>query len=404
MPMTQSSALDGVRVLDLTSVLFGPLCAQNLGDMGADVIKIEAPSGDTTRRTGPHQSQDMSALFLGANRNKRSIVLDLKQESAQEALWRLIDTADVFLHSVRPQKLARLGFSPQAVRKRNPKIIYCGLHGFGEAGPLAGQPAYDDVIQGRSGAAALMRELVGEPRYFPGIVADKTCSLVATYAITTALYARERTGEGQYVEVPMFESMTAFNMAEHLYGETFVPAKGSIGYPRVLAPWRRPYATADGFVCMLAYTDVQWQSFWTEVGRPELIEDARFISLGERTTHVAILYQLAGECMTERSTDAWCVALERLEIPFARVNELKDLLHDEHLDAVNLFQQVEHPTEGTLRMARLPVNFAGTPASIRRLQPRLGQHSEEVLREAGLSEDAITAMLADGASVTLDDS
>lgn len=396
--MALAAALDGIRVLDLTSVLFGPLCAQNLGDMGADVIKVEGPDGDTTRSTGPRHSDDMAALFLGANRNKRSIVLDLKQPTARDALWRLIDGADVFLHSIRPQKLARLGFDPAAVLARNPAIIYCGLHGFGEQGPLAGEPAYDDVIQGRSGASALMHEMIGEPRYFPGIVADKTCSMVATYAVTAALFARERSGQGQFVEVPMFETMSAFNMTEHLYGQTFVPALGEAGYPRVLAPWRRPYATADGHVCMLAYTDRQWRAFWSEVGRTDYLTDERFATLNARTTNVALLYQLAGECMTAHDTAHWCERLAALEIPYARVNSLTGVLEDEHLRAVDFFQEVEHPTEGRLRMSRPPVNFADTPSGLHRMQPRLGEHSAELLAEAGFDTQAVNAMAASGAT------
>ena len=268
--------LDGFRVLDLSSVVLGPLATQVLGDLGAEVIKIEAPGGDTTRSTGPQRSPGMAALFMGVNRNKRSAVLDLKQAAARDALWRLIDGADVFLHSIRPQKLDRLGFGQESVRRRNPRIVYAGLHGYRTDGPYGGRPAYDDVIQGRSGSADLMARLVGEPRYMPTIMADKTCALVAAYAVVAALLARERTGRGQFVEIPMFETMAAFNLTEHIYGRVFDPAAAEMGYPRVLVQWRRPYPTADGYICMLAYTDEQWRRFWREVGRAELIDDPRF--------------------------------------------------------------------------------------------------------------------------------
>ena len=265
-----NGALAGIKVLDLTSVVFGPLCTQVLGDQGADVIKIEAPEGDTTRFTGPAASPGMAALFLGLNRNKRSLVLDLKQHEAKSALWRLIDSADVLVHSIRPQKVDKLGFSPEAVLARNPRLVYAALTGFGSGGPYAGMPAYDDVIQGQSGVAALMSEIAGEPRYAPMILGDKTCGLVAAQAITAALLARSRTGKGQYIEIPMLETMVAFTLAEHMFGRTFDPPKGGIGYSRVLAPWRRPYKTKDGYIAMLVYTDAQWLKFWTLVGRDSL--------------------------------------------------------------------------------------------------------------------------------------
>jgi crotonobetainyl-CoA:carnitine CoA-transferase CaiB-like acyl-CoA transferase len=270
--------LDGIRVLDLTSVVLGPLATQTMGDMGADIVKIEGPAGDTTRYTGPKRSADMSALYMGLNRNKRSLVLDLKQAAAKDALWRLIDTADVFLHSVRPQAMERLGFGQDAVRARNTRIVYAGIHGFRMDGPYAGRPAYDDVIQGLSGSADLMARLVGEPRYMPTIMADKTCGLVAVNAVLAALLERERSGRGQFVEIPMFESMVAFNMADHIFGYTFDPPEGPMGYSRVLTPSRRPYKTTDGYICLLAYTDIQWVRFWEEVGRPDLKDDPRFDS------------------------------------------------------------------------------------------------------------------------------
>ncbi len=394
-----SGPLSGIRILDLTSVVFGPLATQILGDMGADVIKIEGPEGDTTRYTGPARSKDMAALFMGINRSKRSLVLDLKQQGAKDALWRLIDNADVFIHSMRPQKIEALGFGNEAVRERNPRMIYAGLHGYLNGGPYSGQPAYDDVIQGQSGVAALMAQVAGEPRYAPMIIADKTCALAAAGAISAALFAREKTGRGQFVEIPMFETMTFFILVEHLFGHTFVPPEAPLGYTRVLAPWRRPYRTKDGYICMLAYTDPQWRKFWNVVGKPELADDPRFDTLANRSRNIADLYRLAGECLDARTTDEWLPIFQQLEIPCARIASLDDVVQDSHLAAVGLFRQVTHPTEGEIIVTDLPFRFSETQASIERLQPKFGQHSLEILREAGLSDSEARLLVASGATI-----
>jgi crotonobetainyl-CoA:carnitine CoA-transferase CaiB-like acyl-CoA transferase len=393
-----SGPLAGIRILDLTSVVFGPLSTQILGDMGADVIKIEGPEGDTTRHTGPARSADMAALFMGVNRSKRSLVLDLKQDGARDALWRLIDGADVFVHSMRPQKIAALGFGHEAVRRRNPRIIYAGLHGYLSGGPYSGQPAYDDVIQGQAGVAALMTQIAGEPRYAPMILADKTCALAAANAISAALFARERTGRGQFVEIPMFETMVAFILTEHLSGHTFVPPEAPLGYTRVLAPWRRPYKTKDGHICMLAYTDPQWRKFWAAVGKPALAEDARFDTLASRSRHIAELYRLAGDCLGDRTTDEWLPIFQDLEIPAARISSLDDLMHDPHLTQIAFFKQVRHPTEGEIVVPDPAVRFSDRPTAVERLQPKLGEHGREILGEAGLSDREIEDLVASGAT------
>jgi crotonobetainyl-CoA:carnitine CoA-transferase CaiB-like acyl-CoA transferase len=391
--------LSGLRVVDLTSVVFGPLATQILGDMGAEVIKVEAPEGDTTRYTGPARSRDMAALFMGLNRSKRSLVLDLKKPGARDALWRLIDGADVFVHSMRPQKIEALGFSSDAVLARNPRIVYAGLHGYLNGGPYSGQPAYDDVIQGQSGIASLMSGVAGEPRYVPLIIADKTCALAASNAISAALLARERTGRGQFVEVPMFETMAFFVLAEHLYGHTFVPPEAPLGYTRLLAPWRRPYKTKDGYVCMLAYTDPQWRKFWPAVGKPELASDPRFVDLASRSKNIAELYRLAGEALGDRSTDAWLPIFQELDIPCARISTLEEVFDDPHLAAVGLLERAVHPTEGEIVMTQLPFRFSETQASIARLQPKFGEHSREILREAGFSEGEVQSLVDEGCTI-----
>jgi crotonobetainyl-CoA:carnitine CoA-transferase CaiB-like acyl-CoA transferase len=391
--------LSGIRVIDLTSVVFGPLATQILGDMGADVVKVEGPEGDTTRYTGPARSRDMAALFMGMNRSKRSIVLDLKKQLAKEALWKLIDTADVLVHSMRPEKMDALGFSPQAVLARNPRIVYAGLHGYLSGGPYAGRPAYDDVIQGQSGIASLMTGIAGEPRYVPLIIADKTCALTASNAIVSALFARERTGRGQFVEVPMFETMAFFVFVEHLYGHAFSPPEAPLGYSRLLAPWRRPYRTSDGHICMLAYTDPQWRKFWNVVNRPDLAADPRFTTLATRSQNISELYRLAGECLAGKTTTEWLAIFEGLDIPCARIASLDEVFADPHLNAVGLFERTTHPTEGDIVMTRLPFRFSETVAETSRLQPKFGEHTREILREAGYRDEDMKALIEAGAAI-----
>ncbi len=391
--------LSGLRILDLTSVVAGPLATQMLGDMGADVIKIEAPEGDAPRHTGPARSPGMAALFMGLNRSKRSLVLDLKQRSAQDALWRLIEGADVFVHSMRPQKIEKHGFGHDAVCARNPRIVYAAIHGYREGGPYSRQPAYDDVIQGQSGFASLMSAIAGEPRYAPTIIADKTTALSLVGAISAALYAREKTGRGQFVEVPMFESMVSFILAEHLFGHAFEPPKGSLGYTRVLGAWRRPYKTKDGYLCMMAYTEPQWRKFWKMVGKPEIGDDPRFCNIAARSHNVVALYELAGACLLDKITDEWLKLLREQDIPSARVSSLDEVMADPQLAATGFFKRATHPTEGEILYTDLPVRFSDSGTSTERLQPRLGEHSIDVLREAGLSQTEIDALLASGATI-----
>lgn len=384
--------LSGIRVVDLSTVVMGPYASQWLADLGAEVIKVETPEGDSTRRTGPAAEDGMSAIFLGVNRSKKSVVLNLKQPAAQAALHRLLATADVLLHSMRPQKLARLDLDPASVMARHPRLVYVSLLGFAEDGPYGGRPAYDDIIQGLSGNAALMAAQTGTVRYFPTIAADKTSGLIAALSISAALAGRERQGgKGGMVEVPMFESMVAFNMVEHLYGQHFDPPRSAAGYPRVLAPLRRPYQSADGYVCMMPYTDAHWRDFFTAAGRNDLASDARFANIAARTRHIETLYEITGDIVRTRSTDAWLALCETLQIPVARVNDLDDLVNDPHLLATGFFDRVEDAAMGTLRFAGAPVRFDGERAHAG-VPPRLGEHTREVLGAIGMSDADIDAL------------
>ena len=390
--------LSGIRVIDLSTVVMGPYASQWLADLGAEVIKVEPPEGDSTRRTGPAAEDGMSAIFLGVNRSKKSVVLNLKLPAAQAALERLLASADVFVHSMRPQKLGGLGLEPAAVMARHPRLVYVSLLGFAEDGPYGGRPAYDDIVQGLSGNAALMAAQTGTVRYFPTIAADKTSGLVAALSISAALAGRERQGgKGVLVEVPMFESMVAFNLVEHLYGQHFEPPRGPAGYPRVLAPLRRPYQTADGHVCMMPYTDAHWRDFFTAAGRPELAADARFAGIAARTQHIETLYELTGEIVRARTTDAWLALCETLQIPVARVNQLAELVDDPHLRATGFFDMLDDPAMGTLRFPGAPVRFDGERAAPA-LPPRLGEHTRGLLGEAGLTARQIDELGRDGAA------
>lgn len=389
--------LQGVKVIDLSSVVFGPLASQTLADYGADVIKVEPPDGDSTRHTGPTTEAGMAAVFLGSNHSKRSVALDLKQQGARDALMALLADADVFMHSMRPQKLSALGIDVATLRSRFPRLVYAGLHGFSDGGPYAGRPAYDDVIQGMSGLASLMEEQSGEARYLPVIAADKTCALVAAQAVMAALFRRERTGEGCFVEIPMFETMVGFNMVEHLYGRHFDPPLANAGYPRVLTPWRRPWRTSDGHVCMMPYTDLHWQRFFAEVGRPALAEDMRFVNIATRTRHIGELLEIAGGFVARGTTAEWLAICDRLEIPAAPASRLDDLPDDPHLVATEFFTRLDDPQMGTLRFPGVSVKFDGVRPDIR-MPPRLGEHTRQALLAAGLSAAQVEALIENGAA------
>jgi crotonobetainyl-CoA:carnitine CoA-transferase CaiB-like acyl-CoA transferase len=386
--------LDGVKVVDLTTVVLGPLATQIMGDLGAEVIKIEAPEGDIMRYAGPARHREMGHVFLNLNRNKRSLALDLKRPEAAEALLALVRQADVLMHNMRPQAMARLGLAWERLRQVNPRLVYCAAMGYGQDGPYADRPAFDDIIQGGSGFVALLQETTGEARFVPTLVGDKTVGLTMVYAVMAALLQRARTGEGQLVEVPMLETMAAFVMAEHLGGRTFEPPLGPPGYARMLAPDRRPHRTADGHICVLPYTTRHWQDFFRAAGRPELADDPRLADAETRAAHVAELYALIAECVRGATTAAWLARLKAADIPSGPVNTLSGLPADEHLAAIDFFPLAEHPSEGAIRVVRPPVHFGAADCALRRPAPRLGEHSREILAEAGLDERAIDDLFA----------
>lgn len=391
-PIAADLPLAGIRILDLTSVMLGPYATQMLGDYGADIIKVEAPEGDSTRRTGPALEAGMAATFIGNNRSKRSIVLDLKQPAAREALLALADQADVLICSIRPQKMAALGLAPERLRERNPRLIVVVVQGFGADGPYSGRPAYDDIIQGLSGLASLSELGGAEPSYLPTVIADKTCALFAVQAILTALVARGRHGRGTFVEVPMLESMVNFTLVEHFYGAHFRPPLTAPGYSRLTTPWRRPYATRDGYLCIVPYTDQHWQRFFTEAGRPDLASDKRFANMAARTANIDTLYRELAHCVAQRTTDEWLEACGRLDIPAAPLRRLNELENDPHLKQTGFFMSMEDPAMGTLVMPRAPLKFDGGGAAPS-LPPRLGQHTVEILRGAGLTQAAIDHLI-----------
>ncbi|MBB1636048.1 CaiB/BaiF CoA-transferase family protein [Cupriavidus sp. UME77] len=381
--------LEGIRVLDLTSVVLGPLATQSLADLGADVIKIEGPEGDLMRANGVSRNAGMSSIYLALNRNKRSVVLDLKTPAGAAALRRLIAGADVLIHNMRVAAIERLGFGYAAVAALNPRIVYCVATGFGQDGPHRDKPAFDDIIQAACGLVSLGAVAGGRPEYVPSLIADKTTGMALANAVMAALLHRERHGSGQAVEVPMLETMASFVMAEHLAGLTFEPATGAAGYARLLQGGRRPAQTADGWICALPYTDRHWKAFFHAVGRDDLGDKYNIASRAQRNAHIRALYQHLAQITPTRTTKEWMALFETLDIPATPIYAPDELLAHPHLEAVGLFQQTEHPTEGPLREMRPATRFSATPLSLRRHAPTLGEHTDEVLREAGLTPEDI---------------
>ncbi len=397
-----SGPLSGLKVLELTSVVLGPWAAQSMADMGADVIKIEAPFGDSNRQLGASRNPGMAALYLSNNRNKRSLVLDLKQESARDALLTIVKDCDVFLHNNRPQVMTKLRLEYEDIKSVNENIIYCGTYGYSKDGPYGEKGALDDSIQAASGIAALNELVLGEPRYLPTVVADKTTAITVVYSILAALFHRERTGVGQEIEVPMFETMVSFVMAEHIWGEVFEPKMGEAGYTRLMSHHRKPYKTKDGYIAVLPYMNNHWQTFCEKAEREDLIEDERFKDLSSRVKNIDDTYSETGKILATKTTQEWLDIFAETKVPVIVVNSLEDLFHDPHLEAVDFWQSYEHPTEGQLKMPGFPSKFSKTPASIRKHAPKLGEHSKEILAEAGIDEETINKMVDSKATLISD--
>lgn len=375
--------LEGLRIIDLTSVLMGPFATQVLGDLGADVIKIEPPQGDTVRHIGPARNHGMGACFLHVNRNKRSVVLDLKQPQDRETLLALTKTADVFVSNIRPAAMARLQLSHEQLAAVNPRIISVALVGYGQDGPYADRAAYDDMIQAVCAIPSLMA-MVGDgvPRYVPLAIVDRVVGQAAATAILAAVLHRERTGRGQAVEIPMFETMVPYVMSEHMAGLTYEPPLGPPGYPRLLASSRQAYPTSDGFICALLYTDRHWASFFVLVGQPEKSKtDPRLASITSRTNHIGELYAEVSQWLRTQSTAYWMQALNEVDIPVMPLHTLESILDDPHLKAVDYFQWVEHPTEGRIRQMPPAGRWSDSSPNAPKPAPTLGQHTSEVLSE-----------------------
>jgi crotonobetainyl-CoA:carnitine CoA-transferase CaiB-like acyl-CoA transferase len=384
--------LTGIRVIDITTVVLGPYCSQTLGDMGADVIKVETTEGDSTRLIGPSRTPGMGSYFANLNRNKRSIALDLKKPAAREAILRLVETADIFVHNMRLGAASRLGLDYATLSARNPKLIYAAASGFRKGSSMQEFPAYDDLIQGVSGIASLNAGPDGAPRYFPTVVVDKLTGAMLASMIGMALFHRERTGQGQEIHLPMMETILSFTLVEHLsHGTLGEPEKG-LGYARMLTPHRRPYATKDGYISVIAHSNAQWGKLFEAMGVAHLIDDPRFNSVPARSANIDAVYATLTEGMKQRTTDAWLAELRPADIPCGKANGLDDLFTDSYLTETGYFEPFGHPIEGDVVIPAIPVRFSATPANVHRPWPTLGQHTAEVLAEAGYSAAEIAAI------------
>jgi crotonobetainyl-CoA:carnitine CoA-transferase CaiB-like acyl-CoA transferase len=381
--------LSGIRVIDITTVVLGPYCSQTLGDMGADVIKVETLEGDSTRLIGPSRTPGMGSYFANLNRNKRSLALDLKKPEAREAILRLVETADVFVHNMRIAAANRLGLDYQALSERNPKLIYACASGFRKGSSMQEFPAYDDLIQGVSGIASLNAGQDGAPRYFPTVVVDKLTGAMLASMIGMALFHRERTGQGQEIHLPMMETILSFTLVEHLsHGTLGEPEKG-LGYPRMLTPHRRPYQTKDGYISVIAHSNAQWGKLFDAMGVPDLINDPRFSSVQARSANIDAVYATLTEGMQQRTTAEWLAELRPADIPCGKANSLEDLFADPYLGETGYFESHQHPVEGDVVIPAIPARFSKSPPNVHRPWPQLGQHTREILAEAGYSQAEI---------------
>lgn len=395
---TENAVLSGYRILDLTTVVLGPYCTQLLGDLGAEVIKIESPEGDIMRHNGPSISDGMGPIYLTINRNKHSLTLDLRTDGAKEIFWRLIKDCDAIVHNIRAAGMSRLGFDYESVRKVNPEIIYCHAVGYATGGQYEGLPAFDDLVQAASGAAFMlpMQDGTTDPRYFPGLVADKTTGLHAAYAVMAGFLHKERTGKGQFIEVPMMECMVSFTMLENLYGHAFIPPQEPIAYTRSINPNRKPYKTKDGYIALMPYSDANWRAFLKLGGKPDLFDDPKFSTYKERTKNITALYKEMEEMALQRTTDEWFELLTEHNVPCMRVHSLESVLQDEQIHDSGLLEVRDHPTEGKYTAINNPIRFSETPAKVYKEPPLQGQDMQVLLSDLGYSEDEIHGMRENG--------
>ena len=391
-------ALDGIRIIDLTTVLMGPMATRMLADHGADVVRVEPLTPQSTRHSPPARNPGMNGFTLNLQRNKRSIALDLKHPAGAEAVADLIATADVVVSNMRRSALERLGLDAETLRARHPRLIHCTANGFGSGGPYADRAAYDDVIQASSGLCNLYERIDGEPRLIPAVIADKVVGMTVAQAVLAAVIHQLRTGEGQAIEVPMYETMVAFNLVEHHRGHAFEPPIGDVGYVRLLNPFRRPYQASDGWICLLPYTDRDWKQFFEFVGRPELTSDPRYVDHSTRLANIQELYAFVGEVAGSHTVDEWLTFTAGTSIPAAPVLDLADAHTDPQILASGLMPLAEHPSEGTYRQVNDSVRMDASPTAIRRHAPHLGQHTRELLAEVGWSAERIEGLLSDGAA------
>lgn len=393
--------LAGLRLLDLTTVQMGPWCTRIIADFGAEVIKVEAPEGDSSRYTGVPRHRGMSGTFQHNAKGKRSIALDLKRPEAKAAILRLAATCDAFASNIRPAALDRLGLDYESVRQANPSIVYLSMVGYGTGGRYAGRPAYDDLIQAASGVTMLLQRSTGEPRFIPMAAIDRIVGGAAANALLAGLLAKERTGIGQRIEVPMFETMVQFVLSEHLQGTTFDPPTGPPGYPRTLSRSRKPYATKDGFLAVLPYNDGQWRRFFEAIGKGHLLkQDPRFADITSRTANIDALYDMIGEEVKSRTTAEWLKLLQEADIPCMVPHTLDSVLDDPHLKDRCFFVFQDHPSEGRIRTMGEPTTWSETQPPSGKFAPRLGQHTREVLAEAGYGEAEIDALVAQRVAFT----
>ncbi|MDB5453937.1 MAG: acetyl-CoA acetyltransferase [Caulobacteraceae bacterium] len=390
--------LDGLRILDMTTVVMGPYAAQILGDLGADVIKIEAPGGDSTRKIPPMRNADMGYQYLHMNRNKRSIVIDLKQPEGREALVALVRESDAIVSNIRPAALKRLGLGYDDLKTINPKIVSVALVGFDPAGPYADRPAYEDLIQGLTAIPSILIDAGSPtPHYVPVTFNDRGVGLNACIVLLSALLHRAKTGEGQEIVLPMFETMVQQVMSDHMGGYTFDPQDGPAGYARTLTKERRPYETKDGWICTIVYTDNHWRSFMRLIGQEALMAtDPRLKNISTRTVHASELYAFISDAMLEKTTAEWLEILIAADVPATPLHTLDTLIEDPHLKATGFFKIVEHPTEGPIREMSIPSKWSTATPSVRRRAPQLGENSREIMRELGVSDDKIDDLIARG--------